>query len=193
MERRPKTLLALTPLMVIAAACSTNSPSSSPPPTIVRFESSGGTFESPFPATVQATLGENVSLYNFAITAGKGTDYWGATVSLSREKVIAGHVDVPIAPGGDGSDARVELSGIVGDSGTFSFTLGPGTITGTVSASPNTLNGSFSGQLSALCYVPKSALPNHVSAGGTDAPGALILDENLETDQCALMRPWRPQ
>jgi hypothetical protein len=190
MERRPKTLLALTAL-VIATSCSTNSPSSFPPPTIVRFESSSGVFESPFPATVQATLGETVSLYDFAISAGKGTDYWGATVSLSRDNVIAGHVDVPIAPVGDGTAARVELSGIVGDSGTFSFTLGPGTITGTVSASPTTLNGSFSGQLSALCYVPKALLPNHVSAGGTDAPGALVLDENLETDPCALMRPWR--
>jgi hypothetical protein len=86
----------------------------------------------------------------------------------------------------------MDILGVAPDGGTFTFTFGNGTITGSVSTSPEMFSGTFSGTFRVNCFIPAELLPGQQNpAGGTDAPGALVEDKDLETDQCAVLRQWR--
>ncbi len=165
--------------------------SSGPPRSSLRFEAGVGVFESPFGASLVASLDPVASLYDFAMSASNGNGRWGATMSLSRDAVATGRVEVAIASPSDGTAARVETLGAVAETGTFTSTFGSGTLTGSVSTSPDIHSGTFSGALVVSCYVPSGALAGQPTPGGTRGPGALVEDTQLETEQCAFLRPWR--
>jgi hypothetical protein len=180
--------------MVLAGAVggcdSSKTASSGPPQNILRFESGVGVFESPFGAGLTASFAPMVTLYDFAISASNGNGHWAATMSLSRDAVATGRVEVPIASLSDGTAARVETLGAVAETGTFTATFGSGTLTGSVSTSPDIHSGTFSGALMVTCNVPSGALAGQPTPGGTSG-GTLVEDTHLETEQCAFLRPWR--
>ena len=179
-------------LLGILAGCHTSNPASLPSPVVLRFESAGsGVFESYAPASLEAT--PQADLYQFAVSAGNTGGQWSMTTSLSLDLVTAGRGELPISSGGDGrGSARMDILGVAPEGGTLNFEFQKGSITGTVSTSPQMFSGTFSGKFRVSCMVPAELLPGQRSeAGGTNVPGAMVEDKNLETEACAVLRQWR--
>jgi len=181
-------------LPLLAVACQSNSnssPSSAPPTTRLRLESTSGVFASAMPAQLKATFAGS-PMYEFgASLSGPKGDSWSATARLSGDQILGGHAIVSAATGGNGT-ARIARSGsevVIADSGVLDLQLAGGKLTGTVSVSPELLNGAISGDLLVTCWVSAAELGKEAPIGGGTSTGdALLLDETMQTASCAPLR-----
>ena len=103
----------------------------------------------------------------------------------------ARHASVPITSDvlseGRGS---VQLTGsalVTAASGTVDFSFAGGRASGSAQVAPAALSGSFDGELSVTCWVPRADLPPSAEAGGTtsaDGSEVLIVDQGFTTPEC---------
>jgi hypothetical protein len=167
--------------------------SASEPPGPVRFraQSAGVAFESFMPARIDVALGSAASAFELSASAASDRGVWSARATLTRDQALAGAASVEIgatalAPG------QVQINGsrlLQAESGKLDVVFGQGVASGTVTgASPELLNGGFTGELLVSCWVPPSALPvasrPTADVGAPADSEALVLDAKFETTAC---------
>jgi hypothetical protein len=188
--------------LILLPACTASAPltGSMMAPTQMKISGLLQAYESAIPAMVQVIFGEppviQVSLGGASADGERWSAYGqlsdmsvtdGASLALSSSPLKNGEASVQVS-------RAVTTPAIFAQSGTLSFSLVKGRISGTATAEPGALGASFVGNFVVSCMVPRSALPGGPPSGGGTAPSGpndpepLVPDDKLESPSCA---PWR--
>jgi hypothetical protein len=170
-----------------------------PAPTRLQIDTQGSHFEGPSPAQLDAYF-FSAPTYQLSFEAGDGQRTWVAVLHLSRDQALARHASIPIAAGvlseGQGSVQLLGGTFVEATSGSVDFSLSAGRTSGSAELAPTALSGSFDGEFSVTCWVPRSHLPPSASAAGgtdpTDGTEVLIADQGLTTPECQPFRALVP-
>jgi hypothetical protein len=168
-------------------------------PTVLQIDTQGGHFDGPFPVQLDAYLFTAEPTYQLSFEAGNGQMTWVAVLHLSHDQALEGHASIPIAAGvlseGQGSVQLLGGTFVEAASGSVDFALSAGRASGSADVAPATLSGSFDGELSVSCWVPRAQLPPSAEAGGTtstDGSESLIVDQGFTTSECQPFRALVP-
>ena len=191
MTRRRNIAAACASLALSASALACVPDGDGPAPIVLRAQTADVTFESAFPAELDLALGSNASAFTFSAAAASDRGVWSIRATLTREQVFAGAFNLEVGSSAL-SLASAQIQGstrLQAESGKLDVTFGRGTASGTVTmASPEILDGSFSGSLGVSCLVPLSALPaDRRPPGGTnptDGSEPLTLDPDFVSAPC---------
>lgn len=161
-----------------------------------------GAYESASPATLRLYAGSPVTA-ELRVSGRIGDKLWNVFVPIDPGTLEAGSHTVTL---GEGPMAQAQGLPTVAlesgpgaaewaSSGTLTFELSAGRISGSVEAVPASVAASFQGDLVVSCWVPESALgrapegPGDRSDDGEDE--GLVEDAELVSTQCAALRGLR--
>jgi hypothetical protein len=183
---------------MLALACTSKEGSNDViPPNRLVIHSDGAEYTSVSPAALNASFGEMTEYELSASGRDANGRTWGflahlpgleagtATVAVKKGATAPGEATLTLT---NTDDSVVEAT-----AGNIEFApAAGGSITGTATATPSTLSGTFEGSLVVNCWVTREALNSGDGNGtsGGDGPPPLVIDEHFVTEQCQAVKAW---